>query len=379
MELWAPPQQQQMKNCNRFPLSFYYRTADQTIKQATVYRDEGNVVDLYVTLNRYVSLVSEVIPQHQCYPTYSSKEKLHHKKVLKEFVNELETLKPLLGKLRNSGNKSLCNSQSLPMKDGAFPSLDESKVIRCGSTGTKCLIVTPTPRDDDINVHVVKHFYPSPVLSYLEDVPQAAQVSRIIVPDSDPGKLKSESSSTNAVQDVHISARLMEDFLELARENTNKNLETCGVLGALLKNRTFYVISLIVPKQESTSSSCQALNEEEIYALQDEQSLFPVGWIHTHPSQTCFMSSIDLHTQYSYQVMLPESVAIVLAPTDQSRSYGVYRLTNPGGTTVLKDCQDTGFHTHQEPADGSPIYEDCSSVYLNSNLRFEIIDLRYSS
>ncbi|KAK1298622.1 AMSH-like ubiquitin thioesterase 2 [Acorus calamus] len=287
MELWAPPEQQQMKNCNRFPLSFYYRTADQTIKQV-------------------------VIPQHQCYPTYSSKEKLHHKKVLKEFVKELETLKPLLGKLRNSGNKSLCNAQSLPIKDGAFPSLDASKVIRCGSTGTKCHSVTPTARDDDINVHVVKHFYPSPVLSYLEDVPQAAQVSRIIVPDSDPGTLKSESSSTNAVQDVHISARLMEDFLELARENTNQDLETCGVLGALL-------------------------------------------------------------------VMLPESIAIVLAPTDQSRSYGVFRLTTPGGTTVLKDCQERGFHTHQEPANGSPIYEDCSSVYLNSNLRFEIIDLRYSS
>eukprot|EP00268_Persea_americana_P024831 TRINITY_DN24216_c0_g1_i2.p1 TRINITY_DN24216_c0_g1~~TRINITY_DN24216_c0_g1_i2.p1 ORF type:complete len:146 (+),score=16.17 TRINITY_DN24216_c0_g1_i2:466-903(+) len=115
------------------------------------------------------------------------------------------------------------------------------------------------------------------------------------------------------------SVRLMEDFLELARANTDNDLETCGVLGAFLKNRTFYVTTLIIPKQESTSSTCQTLNEEEIYAVHDEKSLFPVGWIHTHPSQSCFMSSIDLHTHYSYQVMLPEALAIVMAPTDATR------------------------------------------------------------
>lgn len=33
----------------------------------------------------------------------------------------------------------------------------------------------------------------------------------------------------------------------------------------------------------------------------DTQSLVYV--FQTHPSQSCFMSSIDLHTQYSYQVL----------------------------------------------------------------------------
>ena len=34
----------------------------------------------------------------------------------------------------------------------------------------------------------------------------------------------------------------------------------------------------------------------------------------THPSQTAFMSSIDLHTHCGYQLMLPEAIAIVVAP-----------------------------------------------------------------
>ncbi len=46
----------------------------------------------------------------------------------------------------------------------------------------------------------------------------------------------------------------------------------------------------------------QALNEEEIFDVQDKRSLYPMGWIHTHPTQTCFLSSIDIHTQCGYQV-----------------------------------------------------------------------------
>ncbi|KAK2636486.1 hypothetical protein Ddye_031278 [Dipteronia dyeriana] len=217
--------------------------------------------------------------------------------------------------------------------------------------------------------------YPSPSNSYIVSAPQNAHVTRITVAESDK-QAYSEPSTSTVLQDVHISARLIEDFLDLAKENTDKDLETCGVLGAFLENNTFYVTTLIIPKQDSTSGSCQAINEEDVFTIQNERSLFPVGWIHTHPSQSCFMSSVDLHTHFSYQVMVPEAFAIVVAPTDSSRSHGIFRLTDPGGMSVLKECQETGFHPHKETADGSPIYEHCSNVYKNSNLRFEIFDLR---
>jgi STAM-binding protein len=176
------------------------------------------------------------------------------------------------------------------------------------------------------------------------------------------------------------------------------------------------------------------MNEVEVFSIQNERELYPVGWIHvylsllapsmfsdlfiyfvltyynevmhifqTHPSQGCFMSSVDLHTHYSYQVMVPEAFAIVVAPTDSSkyvlpklwsqlysqhislidsqtdlfgRSYGIFKLTDPGGMEVLRGCSETGFHPHKEPEDGNPVYEHCSNVYKNSNLRFEIFDLR---
>ncbi|XP_021727031.1 AMSH-like ubiquitin thioesterase 2 [Chenopodium quinoa] len=215
--------------------------------------------------------------------------------------------------------------------------------------------------------------HPSAAISCTEVAPYAAQVSQVTVGDS---RYTYSESAMLGLKKLHISAQLMEVFLEIARNNTNKDLETCGVLGASLTNETFYATTLIIPKQESTSSSCQALHEEDIFNIQNDRSLLPVGWIHTHPSQSCFMSSIDLHTQYPYQVMVPEAIAIVMAPTDKTRNYGIFRLTDPSGMNVLKECEEKGFHPHQESSDGRPLYEQCSHVYINPNLRFEIFDLR---
>ncbi|WCJ38441.1 AMSH-like ubiquitin thioesterase 2 [Euphorbia peplus] len=233
-------------------------------------------------------------------------------------------------------------------------------------TGSKCASLT---------IQAVTQSSPSPILSFVEKAPKHSHISLIPVSNSDANSSNQPSTSKN-LQNIHISAQLMEAFLELARENTEKDLETCGILGAFLERDTYFVTTLIIPKQKSSSNSCEALKEEEFFAIQNEQSLLPVGWIHTHPSQSCFMSSVDLHTQYSYQVMVPEAFAIVMAPTDTLRSYGIFRLSEPGGMSVLKECEESGFHSHSEPEDGSPIYEQCCNVYTNSNLRFEIFDLR---
>ncbi|XP_024023973.1 AMSH-like ubiquitin thioesterase 2 isoform X1 [Morus notabilis] len=251
--------------------------------------------------------------------------------------------------------------------------------IRCSEYCCPTFFRTPNLSDQHTKVDAVTLSFPSPIISSVENVTQDDHISHLEMANSEDGNSKScnkEASTSKALRDVHISGRLMEDFLELAKENTEKDLETCGVLGASFKKNIFYVTTLIIPKQESTSSSCQASNEEEVFTIQNEHSLFPVGWIHTHPTQSCFMSSVDLHTQFSYQVMVPEAFAIVMAPTDTSRSYGIFRLTDPGGMSVLRECQEEGFHPHKETENGSPLYEHCDNVYKNSNIRFEIFDLR---
>lgn len=54
----------------------------------------------------------------------------------------------------------------------------------------------------------------------------------------------------------------------------------------------------------------------------------------------------------------------------------MFRLTTPGGMTVIRNCDQRGFHAHSSPADGGPIYNTSTEVYMNPDLRFDVIDLR---
>uniref|UniRef100_A0A7S0R6C5 MPN domain-containing protein n=1 Tax=Chlamydomonas leiostraca TaxID=1034604 RepID=A0A7S0R6C5_9CHLO len=180
------------------------------------------------------------------------------------------------------------------------------------------------------------------------------------------------------LRDVHVSVALMEEFLAYARANTSRGIESCGILaGRLSANDSIFTITtLIIPKQTGTTDTVAALNEEEIFEVQFSQELYPLGWIHTHPTQTCFLSSVDVHTHCGYQTMLDEAVAIVMAPTDRSRKCGIFRLSTPGGLQLVQRCGLRGFHAHPDTSTGQDLYELCGHVYLNPRAKHSVIDLR---
>ncbi|CAN6451592.1 unnamed protein product [Victoria cruziana] len=496
---------------NRISLQYYYRIAENLLKQASIYREEKNLIDLYILLLRFSSLITETIPCHQDYQGLFPKEKAFYKKKLLGTLTELEKLKPVvqnqieeLNRKHNNRNVNLRHGQQNLYTDSSLewppvtkrtsgsysirqvggvwqpeppqstqrnyeapqdkmlqskqienqirkmslsvPKPREETLSRhsiLGPTGLRVQWQAPTvnrgiqyPNNLDLTPielpslalpsqdepHMAKESASSTTSSILEEVLSLDEGRKGPVPEEScpttiaslmeepmhleiyrqpspppvradvqdlipaPPAIDERGGSTKSLQDdlvnsgsplqVHVPVKMMEDFMRLAKSNTIKNLETCGVLAGSLKNRKFCVTSLIIPKQESTSDSCQTMNEEEIYDVQDKRSLFPLGWIHTHPTQSCFMSSIDLHTHYSYQIMLPEAIAIVMAPTDTTRSHGIFRLSDPGGITIIRNCEQRGFHPHDEPPDGRPIYEHCTHVFMNPNLRFDVVDLR---
>ena len=173
---------------------------------------------------------------------------------------------------------------------------------------------------------------------------------------------------------VHVANSMMTRFLEVAGSNTASNVETCGVLAGTLTGDTLYVTHLIVPKQDGTSDSCTTRNEEEIFEVLDKLDLIALGWIHTHPTQTCFMSSIDLHTQCAWQTMMDEALAIVMAPTDGRQRFGIFRLTDGVGLQTIQRCPQQGFHAHDMSQ--GPLYEHCTNVMLNPGLEFQVVDIR---
>ncbi|RPA98776.1 hypothetical protein L873DRAFT_1686309, partial [Choiromyces venosus 120613-1] len=123
------------------------------------------------------------------------------------------------------------------------------------------------------------------------------------------------------------------------------------------------------------SDTCPTKDEEGLFEYVDREELMVLGWIHTHPTQTCFMSSVDLHTHCSYQLMLPESIAIVCAPRHQP-SWDVFRLTEPtGGKTIMACRQSSLFHLHGE----LNVYTDAmrpGHVCEVREMGFDVVDLR---
>lgn len=119
----------------------------------------------------------------------------------------------------------------------------------------------------------------------------------------------------NPLRTVFLPPSLRTEFLRHAGSNTRRNLETCGMLCGTLISNALFIQRVVIPEQESTSDTCDTVNESALFDYCASEDLMVLGWIHTHPTQTCFMSSRDLHTHSGYQIMMPESIAIVCAPS----------------------------------------------------------------
>jgi len=100
-------------------------------------------------------------------------------------------------------------------------------------------------------------------------------------------------------------------FIKKAEKNTRNSIETCGILCGIKKEAAYFITRIFMPEQKGTIDQVITLNYEGIQNYVTKNNLIVLGWIHTHPDYTCFLSSVDVHTQYGYQKLLPESIAIV--------------------------------------------------------------------
>lgn len=191
----------------------------------------------------------------------------------------------------------------------------------------------------------------------------------------------SYAESGTPLRPLYLPPELRLKFLNLAHENTSRNLETCGILCGSLVSSALFITHLILPDQNSTSDTCDTTEEGDnaLFDYCDKHNLIVCGWIHTHPTQTCFLSSRDLHTSSGYQIMLPEAVAVVCAPRSNPE-WGCFRLTDPPGLQTVLKCEKRGlFHPHDDVAGG--LYTDAllpGHVVEGPGLNFEVVDMRLS-
>ena len=190
---------------------------------------------------------------------------------------------------------------------------------------------------------------------------------------------RSSSLAMPSLRPLLVPKELPATFLRLASANTARNIETCGILVGSIVKGELRCDRILVPRQEGTPDTCTTTHEDEIWDYCAGHDVCTFGWIHTHPSQTCFLSSVDLHTHCGYQSMLDEAVAIVLSP-GRTPSQGAFRLSHPHppGLSQVQRCRKKGFHPdHQANGQmpGNGVYEECEHLTWDDR-PLQVIDLR---
>lgn len=350
----------------------YYRSGKHMLIQADVYIKEGNYEQAYRLYMKFITLFVEKIIHHQQYSMVTAQEKAINKQNLREVLPKAEKLKKLLlqqfqaerakeERLKREEEQRLKEEEERRNKLAALEAIQAARVAAAAS------VVVP----DDTKTAKTPTPIPKPQLNVSTDSkPQLPKDKSIPTVDrsTKPTTLASDSAQ---LRDIILPSRLIQSFLTLAYSNTINNKETCGILTGKLEQNKLLITHLLVPQQTGSPDSCLTLNEEDIFDFQDHHNLITLGWIHTHPTQTAFLSSVDLHTHCSYQLMMAEAIAIVCAPKYEETAFFI--LTPDYGLDYIANCRETGFHPHPtEP----PLYMKAKHCKLDPSAHVEVVDLR---
>ncbi|XP_031416758.1 AMSH-like protease isoform X2 [Clupea harengus] len=395
----------------------YFRSGVEMERMAAVYLDEGSLENAYVLYNKFITLFVEKLPSHRDYQQCSVPEKQVIMRKLQEVAfPRKDQLKKLLHEKYSKEHSEYLKRQSQAVcvaQQGCDEKLQRLSLMEEERQRVAQL------RRMQLDAEQFRYFEDQlrrqeQASRRQDETPTAPSSASAKEPEQtdgsclsqgsknhvrlDPNRNKtSPPSANNAVPQVKpaptlaavqtenladlqnqrvdglrrvlVPRDLTHRFLLLADSNTARGIETCGVLCGKLTHNEFVLTHVIVPKQSAGPDYCDMENVEELFSYQDRHSLLTLGWIHTHPTQTAFLSSVDLHTHCSYQLMLPEAIAIVCAP--KHNDTGVFRLTSSGMGEVA-GCRLKGFHPHSKDP---PLFTICKHVVVKDS-KTMVLDLR---
>ncbi|XP_056651468.1 AMSH-like protease isoform X6 [Monodelphis domestica] len=346
----------------------YFRSGVEMERMAAVYLEEGNLENAFVLYHKFITLFVEKLPGHRDYQQCAIPEKqdIMKDRYNADFPQRLEQQRLIEAEKRRIAQM---RQQQLETEQFQFfeDQLKKQELARDQLRGPDA----PAMLAEQIDGNALPCFPRRPGVcpdqSPKSDPGQSPPVTRALKPAATLSAV--HNLVVEGLRCVLLPRDLCPRFLLLAESNTVRGIETCGILCGKLTHNEFAITHVIVPKQSAGPDYCDVANVEELFSVQDQHSLLTLGWIHTHPTQTAFLSSVDLHTHCSYQLMLPEAIAIVCAP--KHKDTGVFRLTNAGMLEVSA-CKKKGFHPHtKDPR----LFSTCQHV-VDQDRSITLLDLR---
>ncbi|EFN80799.1 STAM-binding protein [Harpegnathos saltator] len=368
------------------PVHRYYRSGVEIVRYADMCMKDQNYECAYTLYMKFITLFVDKITKHPQYNSVSAKDKDTNRYTLRIVFSKAEELKKQLLQqyqadldkyLEDLKEKERIEKERLKQEELQKQKEEEERKNKVATIAAikalKATIGSNMVLPEESKTKLLPVVPPvKPVISPSSDNDKTCTYKDTKIPTIDrstkPSLLMSDGSS---LRDVILSNKLMRDFLTLASSNTMNNKETCGILAGKLERNKLLVTHLLIPEQTSTPDSCTTHNEEDIFDYQDQHNLITLGWIHTHPTQTAFLSSVDLHTHCAYQLLMAEAIAIVCAPKYDET--GFFILTLDYGLDFIANCRETGFHPHPtEP----PLYMKAKHCKLDAMAPIELVDLR---
>ncbi|KAM8918659.1 AMSH-like protease isoform 1-T2 [Lycaon pictus] len=386
----------------------YFRSGVEMERMASVYLEEGNLENAFVLYNKFITLFVEKLPSHRDYQQCAVPEKQDIMKKLKEiaFPRTDELKKDLLKKynveyqeylqsknkykaeilkqlehqsLIEAERKRVARMRQQQLESEQFLFFEDQLKKQELARGQMRSQEGPAP-PEQIDGGAVSCFSAQrdeSLLGAFADLPAPSHAASCASHSPPVTRALKPAATLSAVQNLVVEGLrrvvlprdLCHKFLLLAESNTVRGIETCGILCGKLMHNEFTITHVIVPKQSAGPDYCDVENVEELFGVQDQHGLLTLGWIHTHPTQTAFLSSVDLHTHCSYQLMLPEAIAVVCSP--KHKDTGIFRLTNAGMLEVSA-CKKKGFHPHtKDPR----LFSVCKHVLIK-DIKITMLDLR---
>ncbi|OCH92898.1 Mov34-domain-containing protein [Obba rivulosa] len=155
------------------------------------------------------------------------------------------------------------------------------------------------------------------------------------------GRVPQDSTVPDNGEVIHISSLALLKMLKHGRAGVP--MEVMGLmLGEFVDEYTVQVIDVFAMPQSGTSVSVESVDHVFQTKMVDMlkqtgRSEMVVGWYHSHPGFGCWLSSVDINTQQSFESLDSRSVAVVIDPIQSVKGKVVidaFRLINP--TTVLQ-------------------------------------------
>lgn len=342
-------------------LKVYFRAAQNLIHSMYGYLDDNDIESAYILASKFIILFIEKLPKHPDYKTISIEVKSKWNQEVNKTLKGAEKMKLMILEMYEKEEEDRRKEEKIQLEINKLKEQEMQKIAEKQWLDEQENKLNSKEKE---NIDYLENF----LTGTKTDIQPS--IDRSLKPISTFGVSDNQSTNPYNWRTLVLPNSIFDRFLKYAQPNTDKNIETCGILCGKISAGKLIITTVALPKQRGTSDSCATECEEELFDYVDRNSLITLGWIHTHPTQTAFLSSVDLHTQLSYQIMLPEAIAIVCSPKYSRNAF--FSLTPDYGVDYIKNCRDFGFHPHpSEPK----LFEESPHVCLMES-PIEFCDLR---